>query len=710
MLSIQRYQSISKLPSDCRALFHVGEQDSFDLSAEWFQLLGETVFPEKCTHIYLLQRDGELRGVLPLFFQRTRMWFRQLSGLTNYYSSLYRPLLASTVTPDELAGYLWMILKDARVDVLRFDTMDPTHPAFNLLELAIRRAGLKPYRFYCSGNWYLPVGSRSFPTYFQGLPSRICNTVRRREKKFYADARGKLEIVTGNEGLEKAIVAWNKIYSASWKKAEPFPEFVPGLIRLCAARGWLRLGLAYYDGEPVASQIWIVSHGRAAIYKLSYDEKFTHLSAGTVLTAHLMRHVLDIDKVEEVDYLIGDDAYKKDWMSHRRERWGIITCNTKTVRGVAGAATQMLSEMKRQFRIPEIIPAKKQDGQTMKWTIYPISKFEQHTVSWDALNECGSNSPLLSSRFLIPSLRSFQSGKEKLAILGNPRHPDAMCILKQHHNLIWDTFQPAQAPVGFWLMRPDLDLENALTGLMRALPGFPLVIGITQQDPWLIPRPPNSAKMLTLDYIDTARILIDGDYETYWDSRSKNLRQNMRKARNKLEKDGLEFQLKCISDPTEIKNAIESYGVMESTGWKAADGTAVQLNNIQGKFYTDLLETFCRAGCGRIYYLTFNDAIAAMDLCIHQGNTFIILKTSYDEAYRDYSPAMLLHQELFRVLFQSGDFHRIEFYGKVMDWHLRWTEEIRTMYHVNVYRWERIMRMMQQRIGTKNMKRDGKMP
>ena len=346
----------------------------------------------------------------------------------------------------------------------------------------------------------------------------------------------------------------------------------------------------------------------------------------------------------------------------------------------------------------------------MKWTIYPVSKFEQHAVSWDALNECGPNSPLLSSRFVLPSLRAFQSGKERLAVSGNPDHPDAMCILKQRRNLIWDTFQPAQAPVGFWLMRPGLDLETAITGLMRALPGFPLVVGITQQDPWLIPRPPNSAKMLTLNYIDTARILLDGDYETYWDSRSKNLRQNMRKARNKLEKDGLAFQLKCISDPAEIKGAIENYGVMESTGWKATDGTAVQSNNIQGKFYTDLLETFCRAGCGRIYYLTFNDTIVAMDLCIHQGSTLVILKTTYDENYKDYSPAMLMHQELFRTLFQAGDFQRIEFYGKVMDWHLRWTEEIRTMYHVNVCRWERIMNMMRQRIGAENMKWDEKMP
>lgn len=344
-LDIQRHESISGLPPDCEALFQAGEQDSFDLSADWFKLLETKVFSESCTRIYMLQNNGQAQGVLPLFFQRTGMRLRQVSSLTNFYSSLYRPLLSPAITPDELACYLRMVLKNVRIDVLRFDALDPEHPEFVLLESAIHKAGFKPHRFFCFGNWYLPVQGRSFQTYFQGLSSKVRNTVRRREKRFFADGRGTLEIVTGNDGLEEAIAVWCKIYGSSWKAAEPFPEFVPGLVRMCAARGWLRLGIARYDGEPVASQIWIVSHGRAAIYKLTYDEKFAHLSAGTVLTAHLMRHVLDEDKVQEVDYLIGDDAYKKDWMSNRRERWGIVAYNPRTLRGIIG----MANEASRRF-------------------------------------------------------------------------------------------------------------------------------------------------------------------------------------------------------------------------------------------------------------------------------------------------------------------------------------------------------------------------
>ena len=73
-----------------------------------------------------------------------------------------------------------------------------------------------------------------------------------------------------------------------------------------------------------------------------------------------MEHVLDVDKVREVDYLTGDDKYKQDWMSHRRERWGILAMNPRTVRGalailrhIGGRAVKraVQSAIKRPLRL-----------------------------------------------------------------------------------------------------------------------------------------------------------------------------------------------------------------------------------------------------------------------------------------------------------------------------------------------------------------------
>lgn len=54
-----------------------------------------------------------------------------------------------------------------------------------------------------------------------------------------------------------------------------------------------------------------------------------------------MEHVIDVDNVHEVDYLTGDDAYKKDWMSDRRERWGVVAFNLRTPHGLLAAARHL---------------------------------------------------------------------------------------------------------------------------------------------------------------------------------------------------------------------------------------------------------------------------------------------------------------------------------------------------------------------------------
>ena len=55
-----------------------------------------------------------------------------------------------------------------------------------------------------------------------------------------------------------------------------------------------------------------------------------------------MKHVIEVDQVKEVDYLIGDDPHKQFWMSHRRERWGIVAYNPRTLMGALGLIREVL--------------------------------------------------------------------------------------------------------------------------------------------------------------------------------------------------------------------------------------------------------------------------------------------------------------------------------------------------------------------------------
>jgi hypothetical protein len=92
-------------------------------------------------------------------------------------------------------------------------------------------------------------------------------------------------------------------------------------------------------------------------------------------------------------------------------------------------------------------------------------------------------------RFRGAAAGAFGSGRELLAICEQAGAVAAMAIVVPSKRGSWTTFQPAQAPLGLWLQQPQLDLEALLASLVRALPGLPLVFGLTQMDPVLTPRP-----------------------------------------------------------------------------------------------------------------------------------------------------------------------------------------------------------------------------
>src|SRR5690606_27268123 len=117
-------------------------------------------------------------------------------------------------------------------------------------------------------------------------------------------------------------------------------------------------------------------------------------------------------------------------------------------------------------------------------------------------------------------------------------------------------------------------------------------------------------------------------------------------------------------------------------------------DNAQGRSYRAMLEALAARGAASVVRYWFGERLVAMDLCVEDAASIVVLKTAYVEsAGAGLSPPMLMREEACRLLFDEGRFARLEFYGRVMEWHLRWTEEVRTMYHINYYRWPAVRRL-----------------
>jgi CelD/BcsL family acetyltransferase involved in cellulose biosynthesis len=221
---------------------------------------------------------------------------------------------------------------------------------------------------------------------------------------------------------------------------------------------------------------------------------------------------------------------------------------------------------------------------------------------------------------------------------------------------------------------------------MANLAGPTLVLGVSQQDPDIVVRPHENRRLRTLDYIDTASVTVAGRFSDYWSARGRNLRQNLRRQRNRLKRDGTIPRLEIITQSHAIDDAVDEYGFLETSGWKSRQGTALHPENSQGRFYKALFKHFCAREEAMVFRYLYAGKLVAADLCLHRGGVILILKTAYNEELKKSSPAMLMREEAFEYIFDSGCFQRIEFYGKVMDWHTKWSNEIRTLYHVNYFR------------------------
>lgn len=355
--------SLAALPDSAHDLWQREEPAlQFDQTLGWSELLSKHARePDERERIVCVEDEsGRCVALLPLK-TGPRSGFAGLRfarALANYYSSLYTPIVATGADRAAVLAALCGALSalDPSVDALDLNPLPEGPDGAEPLKAQLERSGWHVEQYFRFGNWYLEVAGRSYATYFQGLKSQLRNTVTRKAKKLLAQPGAALGIARTVDEAERALLDYEQCYAASWKKPEPHPQFVPSLIRYLAARGWLRLGWVRLGEQPIAAQIWSVKDGVASIFKLAYDENFAQLSAGSVLTSELMRHALDVDKVRVVDYLTGDDSYKRDWMSHRRERVGLRAYRRSSLRGKLFVAVEAAARTAKRLRKPSPSP------------------------------------------------------------------------------------------------------------------------------------------------------------------------------------------------------------------------------------------------------------------------------------------------------------------------------------------------------------------
>lgn len=319
------YTDWHQLPDSANALFERAAKDSLFFSRQWLaRVTTESANDGETLLLACVVSAGTVMAILPLMQSPIKTWYSVKHG----YTALFSLLLASDDQQNVLACLAQGLSQLPFTGVL----LEPVAKDDNNMiafQHAMESAGFRCDHTFRHYNWIYRVQGESFADYMVARPARVRNTIARKQRKLEREHGYEIRLYTGDETLP-AMTDYYAIYCASWKANEQNEAFLKDIVESFSKAGWTRLAILYVKGKPVAAQLWFVHHGKANVFRLAYDDTWRHYSPGSILTRFLMQHVIDTDKVEEIDYLTGNDFYKQDWMSERRERY-VLCCikNTK---------------------------------------------------------------------------------------------------------------------------------------------------------------------------------------------------------------------------------------------------------------------------------------------------------------------------------------------------------------------------------------------
>lgn len=308
--------------------------DWFTLWLDHFPTYGKIQF-------VVVHHKEALRAVVPLVVKQKKhkgVTIRKLELMGNLASPIKTILLAEmpdTKKKECLKLAMKHICDHCQWDVMEFDSLPGENFPSHLFEAVADELGISVKKGEHFKNFYFDEIEGNGDWYVNSRVSHIRKNVRMFENKCKLVGKYRVSIVArgSDEEIDAAMNDYYQVLDRSWKEWEIHPTFHRSLAKLAGQTGCLRLGLIYLEDRAIAGQLWLVSDSIAYIVRVAYDQEYRKFSPGVMLSCEMMKYVIDEDQVVEIDYLIGDESYKEDWLPQRRTRKRILLFHPKTLKG-----------------------------------------------------------------------------------------------------------------------------------------------------------------------------------------------------------------------------------------------------------------------------------------------------------------------------------------------------------------------------------------
>jgi hypothetical protein len=342
------------LPDSVMSFFHRQTTDRFFTGPIWLDNFIKTILQEPVNLVFYCVED-EIPGqkIHCLFPARNPankrgsilkyhgVGNRSLSGITSektiYYSPIFQAddpqlydvffCLADYISREQPA---WQTIDFAALDM-------PDEP-YLLFKRAFSKAGFLVGEYRSYSTWYGQAGD-SFSHYLKELSKPNRKSVKNYLRKLKLlenkhDVQFRTYVTPKDTG--PATQDYSAVLDKSWKNEDLAPMFVPGLIEAGMGTGQVKMMTLACDGRPVAIEVVILHENTAVLFRTAYDPDYAWFSVGSLVCLKMIEYLIDVCRVEVINFGRDDETYKKTWVPYQRYQKGMIAHNVKTLWGAYG--------------------------------------------------------------------------------------------------------------------------------------------------------------------------------------------------------------------------------------------------------------------------------------------------------------------------------------------------------------------------------------
>lgn len=144
-----------------------------------------------------------------------------------------------------------------------------------------------------------------------------------------------------------------------------------------------------------------------------------------------------------------------------------------------------------------------------------------------------------------------------------------------------------------------------------------------------------------------AWVPIEGTFDAWWHGISENLRINLRKARNRLEREHPgQLAFRFLSGAQAGPEHLEAFARLEEAGWKGEEGGALARSQPKLALYRTLASRWAARGWLEWHLATLGGRPVAMHMAVRLGRRLTLLRICYDESLGKHMPGNLLLREM----------------------------------------------------------------